>query len=60
MSRTLYVTDLDGTFLAPDATVSDESARIMRRLADSGVMVTCATARTPATVDPLLHRCGLT
>lgn len=60
MSRTLYVTDLDGTFLTPDATVSDESARIMRRLADSGVMVTCATARTPATVDPLLHRCGLT
>lgn len=59
MSRTLYVTDLDGTLLAPDATVSAETARIMRRLAADGVMVTCATARTPATVDPLLADCNI-
>lgn len=59
MSKTLYVTDLDGTLLGPDARVSDTTAHIMRRLADSGVMVTCATARTPATVDPLLSRCGI-
>lgn len=59
MPDTLYVTDLDGTLLGPDARVSDESARILRRLSEQGVMVTAATARTPASVQPLLAKCGL-
>lgn len=52
---TLYITDLDGTLLGPDSLVSDESARIITDLSRRGALITVATARTPATVEPLLH-----
>lgn len=52
--RRLYVTDLDGTLLDEHSRVSDESARIISELSRRGVMITVATARTPATVEPLL------
>lgn len=52
---TLYITDLDGTLLGPDSRVSDESARIITDLSRQGALITVATARTPATVEPLLH-----
>lgn len=54
MQRTLYVTDMDGTLLGDDSRVSSRSARIISELSHDGVLVTVATARTPATVDPLL------
>lgn len=54
MGKTLYVTDMDGTLLAPDSSVSNESARIITELSKQGAMITVATARTPATVEPLL------
>lgn len=50
----LYVTDLDGTLLGTDSLVSPESARIISALTRRGAMITVATARTPATVEPLL------
>lgn len=52
---TLYITDLDGTLLGPDSRVSEESARIITDLSRRGALITVATARTPATVEPLLH-----
>lgn len=52
---TLYITDLDGTLLGPDSRVSDESASIITDLSRRGALITVATARTPATVEPLLH-----
>lgn len=52
--RTLYVTDLDGTLLNGESRVSERSAEILNRLIDRGVLFTPATARTPATVQPLL------
>lgn len=54
MNRTLYVTDLDGTLLNTDARVSVESAHIISALSKQGAVITVATARTPATVEPLL------
>lgn len=51
---TLYVTDMDGTLLNTESRVSMVSARILNELAAEGAMVTVATARTPATVVPLL------
>lgn len=51
---TLYITDLDGTFLNDDARVSDESARLVTSLSHAGALISVATARTPATVEPLL------
>lgn len=53
---TLYVTDLDGTLFDPTSSVSDESVKILNSLIDRGAMITYATARTPATVQPLLSR----
>lgn len=44
--RTLYVTDLDGTLMRSDMTISEESVRIFNRLIDRGVLITYATARS--------------
>lgn len=53
--RTLYVSDMDGTLLDNDGRVSMESARIISDMSREGALITVATARTPATVDPLLR-----
>lgn len=52
--KTLYVSDMDGTLLSSDSRVSAESARIISDLSAEGALITVATARTPATVVPLL------
>lgn len=57
---TLYVTDLDGTLLNNGSMVSDRSAAILADLAADGALITVATARTPATVVPLMAGTGLT
>lgn len=54
-SSTLYVTDLDGTLLGADSRVSARSRDILNQLAERGVMITPATARTPATVQLLME-----
>lgn len=52
---TLYISDLDGTLLGADSKVSAESASIITELSERGVLISVATARTPATVVPLLE-----
>lgn len=54
--KTLYVSDLDGTLLGADSRVSAVSAEIISGLTDRGALITVATARTPATVVPLLSQ----
>ncbi len=44
--RTLYVTDLDGTLMRNDMTISDESVKILNSLIDRDVFITYATARS--------------
>jgi len=56
----LFVTDLDGTLLGADSRVSPRSAALLRDLTAHGALISVATARTPATVVPLLEDCGLT
>ncbi len=51
---TLYVSDMDGTLLDNNSLVSPRSAEIISTLSHEGALITVATARTPATVDPLL------
>lgn len=54
--KTLFVSDMDGTLLNADGKVSAATAAILNRLInDDGVLFTVATARTPATVVPLLR-----
>ncbi|MDE7427522.1 MAG: Cof-type HAD-IIB family hydrolase [Muribaculaceae bacterium] len=52
--HTLYVSDMDGTLMGSDSRVSARSAEIITSLTEDGAMITVATARTPATVVPLL------
>ncbi|MDE6311840.1 MAG: HAD-IIB family hydrolase [Muribaculaceae bacterium] len=52
---TLYVTDMDGTLLGSDSRVSERSREIIGELSHEGYNITVATARTPATVVPLLE-----
>lgn len=52
--KTLYVSDMDGTLLNNDSLISPTTAAIISELSRSGSLITVATARTPATVDPLL------
>lgn len=54
-SKTLFVTDMDGTLLDNSARVPDRAMEILRSLSREGAMVTVATARTPASVVPLLE-----
>lgn len=51
---TLYISDLDGTLLGTDSRISPASAQIINSLTANGAHITVATARTPATVVPLL------
>lgn len=53
-TRTLYVSDMDGTLLGADSRVSERSRLIISDLTEQGALITVATARTPATVRPLL------
>ncbi|MDE6557136.1 MAG: HAD family hydrolase [Duncaniella sp.] len=50
----LFISDMDGTLLGMDSRVSEESAEIISRLSREGAWFTVATARTPATVVPLM------
>lgn len=56
---TLYVTDLDGTLLRSDTSLSDYTVDTLNRLAASGVMFTYATARSFASASPLVKRLDL-
>lgn len=49
--KSVYLTDLDGTLLRPDVTLSDYTKDALRRLYDAGVCVGVSTARTAATVS---------
>lgn len=51
---TIYISDLDGTLLGTDSRISARSADIITDLSGRGALITVATARTPATVVPLL------
>jgi hypothetical protein len=54
VTDTLYITDLDGTLLQPDVSVSPRSREILSALLKQGLPLTAATARTSFTVMPLL------
>ncbi len=57
---TLYVTDLDGTLLRSDTSLSDRTVNTLNRLSANGVMFTYATARSFSSAYPLVKRLDLT
>lgn len=56
---TLYVTDLDGTLLRSDTTISEYSKETLNRLIEEGVMFTYATARSYMSASPLVKSLNL-
>lgn len=56
---TLYATDLDGTLLRSDKSISDESAGLINQLTENGVLFTFATARSFSSASPLLKKLRL-
>ena len=55
-SRTLYVSDMDGTLLGDDSLLSRGTIDTLNRvIGELGGLFTVATARTPATVVPLMQ-----
>lgn len=55
MAKTLFISDMDGTLLGADARLSQRTIHMLRQLSQAGVDITVATARTPATVQPLME-----
>lgn len=58
-NATLYVSDLDGTLLGSDSRLSHNAISTLNDLIAHGAMFTVATARTPATVTPLLEQLNI-
>lgn len=56
ISKTLFVSDLDGTLLRPDKSISDESLMILDELLRKGVNFTVATARSINSAYPLISK----
>lgn len=54
MTPRLVATDLDGTFLLPDGTVSRRNARAVRAAQDAGIHVVFATGRPPTWMAPIV------
>ena len=52
--KTLHISDLDGTLLDNEGKLSDENKRRINNLIEKGLLFTIATARTFATVVPIL------
>ena len=53
--NTLYISDLDGTLLQPNVELSARTIRILNELIGQGVPFTVATARSIASVRPILR-----
>jgi Cof subfamily protein (haloacid dehalogenase superfamily) len=52
--KSLYVSDLDGTLLRPDATLSEYSRATLNRLIAAGLSFTIASARSPFSIGERL------
>ena len=57
--KTLYLSDMDGTLLDSKARLTDKTADILNHLTDKGMMFTVATARTYASVVPMMKNVNL-
>jgi Cof subfamily protein (haloacid dehalogenase superfamily) len=54
VARELYVSDLDGTLLGPEARLSDFARRAVTRVVESGAAFTVASARSVQSMRPIL------
>ncbi|MCH5214255.1 MAG: HAD family phosphatase [Muribaculaceae bacterium] len=59
MSRTLFISDLDGTLLGPDGRLTQTTVSLLNHAISRGILFSVATARTPATVSELMRDVNL-
>lgn len=59
IKEVLFLSDLDGTLLQTDKTISQESIRILEDLLKKGLQFSIVTARTPCTVIDILKQVKL-
>lgn len=57
--KMLFVTDLDGTLLRSDTSLSDYTIKTLNSLIERGMMFTYATARSYSSASPLVSRLDL-
>jgi len=55
IEKTLFISDLDGTLLTPDAILEKSDAERINRLSERGVKITYATARTVQSCKKILE-----
>lgn len=56
---TLYATDLDGTLLRSDKSISDDTVELLNRAISEGALFTYATARSFSSASPLVEKLNL-
>lgn len=54
--KTLYVTDLDGTLMRDDKTISKETVTILNHLLTRDIFLTYATARSLSSASKITER----
>ena len=59
MDIRLVVTDLDGTLLSPDRTISDHAVEVISRLKEKGVLFTFITGRPWCAAERFAKRVGI-
>ena len=59
MTKTLFVSELDGTLLNEKADISDKAADILNDLIENGLNFTFATARTAASALKITEKLNL-
>ncbi len=57
--KTLYITDLDGTFLDPQGNVTETSASLINKMIGDGLLFTVATARSRVSAKAILQKLDL-
>ncbi|WP_312426862.1 HAD family hydrolase [Lacrimispora sp.] len=60
MKKTLYISDLDGTLLAPDGTISPYTKDTLRRLIKKNLLFTIATARNLLALQRYINDLSIT
>ena len=58
MEKCLYVSDLDGTLLRSDETISDYTCSVINKLTQSGMLFSYATARSYVTAKKVTKGLG--
>lgn len=58
MPSMMLATDLDGTLLRPDGSVSERTREALARAEDAGLLVTFVTGRPPRWLAPVVHQTG--